>query len=242
MNGKFPYKLLIFLFLNTQLVFSQQVEEKLSSADSLFKLKKYTQAFQIYEDLYKREFTYTPQTLIKMAFIQEGLGNYTETLYYLNNYYLLTNDKNARQKMESLAEKHKLKGYEYSDLTFILSLLKFYNKEITFFFLLFISIFVIWIAYRSIKYKSQLKVQALFVLLVLVVFQTLNFFIKNHSLAIISKTSYLMTGPSAAADIIEVAQKGDKVRVIGEEDVWLKVSIDESKGYIKKGNLLLINP
>jgi hypothetical protein len=51
--------------------------------------------------------------LLKMAFVKEGLGDYSNALYYLNLYYLKTYDKKVLKKMENLAERyHKLEGYE----------------------------------------------------------------------------------------------------------------------------------
>lgn len=239
---KFPLNLIIFFLAQSQLLFSQELDEKVNLGDSLFKSRKYTQAFSVYDDLYKNDRLFSPQMLVKMAFIQEARGNYAQTLHYLNHYYLLSNDKKAREKMEDLATQYSLQGYEYSDFKFILNLARYYQIPINFLFILFVSIWVVWIAYRSFWYKSNMKFPALMVLLLLVAFQVLNFVIKSYSEAIISTTTFVMTGPSAAADIYQTIEKGNKVVVLDETDVWYKVSLDERKGYIKKNHLLLITP
>ena len=60
--------------------------------------------------------------LLKMAFIKEGLGDYTNALYYLNLYYLKTYNKRVLKKMENLAEQNKLSGYNYDDVEFFLNI------------------------------------------------------------------------------------------------------------------------
>ncbi|MBK7650109.1 MAG: hypothetical protein IPJ20_04215 [Flammeovirgaceae bacterium] len=49
---------------------------------------------------------YTPAMLLKMAYIQEGLGRISQSIYYLQLYYKATNDEQALSKIEELATKH----------------------------------------------------------------------------------------------------------------------------------------
>jgi hypothetical protein len=237
---KFPVILFIFLLLKTQVSFSQEVEAKIKFADSLFHQKKYTEAFKIYEKCYEEEKKYSPQMLIKMAFIQEGLNNYSQTLVYLNDYYRVTNDKKALNKMEELAEKHQLKGYEYSDSKFIFNLIQFYKTQITFLFVLLISILVIWIIYSKYRKGIVLRLPALFTISILLIFLMMNILDSFNKTAIVSKNTFLMTGPSSGSDVKEVMRAGNKITILGEEDIWLRVSVGDTKGFVRKSSTELL--
>jgi hypothetical protein len=237
---KFPVILLIFLLIKSQVAFSQDVESEIKFADSLFHLKKYTEAFKIYEKCYEQKKAYSSQMLIKMAFIQEGLNNYSKTLYYLNDYYLLTNDKKALEKMEELAEKHQLKGYEYSDFKFIFNLVRFYKTQITFLFVLLVSTLVIWIFYSKFRRGTTRRSPALLTISILLIFFLIDIISSLNETAIVSKNTFLMTGPSSGADVLEVMKAGNRITVIDEEDIWLKVRIGEEQGFVRRSNIQLL--
>ena len=86
-------------------------EDILKKGDSLYSGRKYTQAFEVYQSLHAGG-QYSPTMLLKMAYIQEGLGHLGESMYYLNLYFLATDDAQALKKMEELAQKNNLEGYE----------------------------------------------------------------------------------------------------------------------------------
>src|SRR5690606_38048067 len=110
--------------------------------------KKYTQSLEHYHRLFTEEGVYTPQMLLKMAYIHEGLGDYSQALFYLNNYYVKTSDETALRKMEALAEKHKLSGYQFTDTDLFLSYYNKYVSEITFAALAFCLLLLAFIFYQ----------------------------------------------------------------------------------------------
>ena len=78
------YKLftLVFFFTGVGLsgALGQQENPDLTLPDSLFQAKRYTQSFDLYHEIlfsYKKA---SPGMLLKMAYIKEGLGNYSEAL------------------------------------------------------------------------------------------------------------------------------------------------------------------
>jgi len=109
--------------------FAAKNDQKLANADSLFALQKYTQSYQLYDSIYSAGFV-SPSMLMKMAFIQEGLGDYTMALYYLNDYYTITSNELVLEKMENLAEKHSLMGYDYSDTDYFISVYHEYYDQL----------------------------------------------------------------------------------------------------------------
>jgi hypothetical protein len=103
----------------------QNTRQKIKHADSLYRAKQYTQSYTIYQSLLAQN-QYSPAMLLKMAYIQEGLGHQGLCLYYLNLYQNASDDHQATTKMEELANKHRLEGYQSSDSS---RALHFFPKE-----------------------------------------------------------------------------------------------------------------
>lgn len=219
-----------------------EIEGKLAQADSLFKLQKYTESFEIYDQLLNEQSEASPQMLMKMAYIKEGLGDYSQALIYLNKYYLQTSDKRAQNKMQELAEEHELSGFSLTDTTQFKGLVNKYYSEFNV--LLFgVALFlIIVVLYRKFKSGSNAKPYAISAVVVLLAFFWLSNYGLNESQAIITKDhAYLMTGPSAGADLVEVVKKGHRLRVLSEEGVWVKVAWNGQEAYIRSSMLKRIS-
>ncbi len=122
-------QILLFL-LPLSAVSADNERDMLYKGDSLFALGGYTQALGIYEELYKTHRVFSPAMLVKMAYVYEGLGDATMSLYMLNKYYLRNPDHEVLQKMASLAQKNNLPGYEYKEKNFLITYYKQYEEEI----------------------------------------------------------------------------------------------------------------
>src|SRR5688572_30653532 len=170
-------------------VFTQQIEY----ADSLFKQKQYTQSLEIYEKVIAAR-QYSPSILLKMAYINEGLGKVSQSLYYLNLYYQATGDDQVLAKMQELGAKNGLEGYEnmqYEQLYFYINKYGHWASML----LAAMAIFFVAMIYAQ-KRKDKKPVGAwvmLLILLVLLAAQA-NFPIKNSEVLITSNTTYLMSG------------------------------------------------
>src|SRR5688572_27638649 len=105
--------IILFLFLLLGLrqeAYTQPATGRLQVADSLFSNHQYTQAFDYYQQILHQDEQYSPQMLLKMAFIQEGLRNYTQAIYFLHLYHAKHPSRAALRKIEELARSHKLTG------------------------------------------------------------------------------------------------------------------------------------
>jgi uncharacterized protein YgiM (DUF1202 family) len=52
--------------------------------------------------------------------------------------------------------------------------------------------------------------------------------------------AYLMKGPSPGADLIDVVTKGHRVDILGQDDIWVKISWNNQTAYIKSNNLMAV--
>jgi hypothetical protein len=234
MIAKFKVSILLLLFFTSFLAVASASSD-LSKADSLFFNKKYTEAFEVYTGLQENS-SVSASMLLKMAFIKEGLGDYTSSLYYLYNYYQLTNDRAVLVKMSELADKKSLSGYTVEDKHFFINAINKYLTEIQLllaFTLLFLTLFT----YRS-KEKKELPIGVPVIQLVLAVVLlavTNGWFQPNQ--AIIKDNTFLMSAPSAASEPIGPITKGHLVEVLEQTDVWTKVRWNEEEVFLRKSKL-----
>ena len=236
-----PKLFFIFLTLFVSIsfsVFCESSKQNLILADSLFKQKKYTQSFELYENILYSDKKTSSAMLLKMAFIKEGLGDFTNALYYLDLYYLKTNDKKVLKKMENLAEQKNLSGYEYDDIAFFLNMYYQYQLQIDLLIIgLILMVFAI-IFYQKKKNKMISRSPGVAYIFLLIILLVVNNFGREHKKAIItSPLAYLMKGPSPGSELIEVATQGHRVEILGQEDIWSKITWNDQTAYIKNTNL-----
>jgi hypothetical protein len=232
---KKTFFILIVVLIGSKALFANN---PISLADSLFVQKKYTESFEIYKGLLEEDRVASAAMLLKMAFIKEGLGGYSDALYYLNLYYLQTADKKVLSKMDELAKKKDIKGYEFSDFEFVQTLFFKYYMPIT---MILTSMAILLLA-LSFYLKTKKNIRPVFpsffmVIVLAILFYVLNFG-RDYKKAIINQSNtYLMSGPSAGAEVIKIISKGNRLKTINQQDVWTKVEFENQIGYIKTDKL-----
>ena len=220
----------------------------LSSADSLFEAQQYTESFKFYEQLYREDQVVSPAVLMKMAFIQESLGDYSETLYYLNEYFLLTSDESAVQKMQQISEEYGLRGYEYTDFDLFYNYFREYRYMVIY---ALIALVMMGLIYRAIRGRQKVSrsrtdkpygwgVAYLFVLALL--FVLTNYSLEPQQAIIMADHTYIMNAPSSGAEVVYISEKGHRVNVGGEEDVWTQIEWDGQPAFVRQQNLREILP
>ena len=234
-------KLFLILVLSSAFsAYSQPNTISLRKADSLFTHQKFTQSFEVYDSIYHQKKA-TPAMLLKMAYIKEGLGDYTLAQYYLNEYYLATNNEQALTKMEALAKEKNLLGFETNDLNFILSLYYKHFQWLSLSVLMIAAVLFIFFFIQLRKYKKAPPVTTFFLVASLIaLFALINFGKSYNKALIIKNNTFVMAGPSAGADVIDVIGKGNKISVARKKDVWLEIDWEGETGYIKSNNVRLL--
>ena len=233
------YKFLLFLVFFIVYALESEASQKLYKADSLFESKKYTESKVIFNEIIASGKT-SPALLLKLAYINEGLGDYVQALFHLNKYYTLTSNKKALDKMRDIAEKNDLVGYEYSDYYFFRNLLFEFKKEVE------MSIFttLLFLTFLSLRKKQSKKslriliytqIMIIFILGILV-----NDLFENDHAIIKADNAILMSAPSAGAEPIEIIEKGHLIEVLSRHDTWIKILWYDQEVFIKKYKLLFI--
>jgi hypothetical protein len=230
-----------FIISITFFFFSQSTvaqSSKLTQADSLFRSKQYTQSLEIYQSLFA-ENKYSPATLLKMAYIQEGLGKIGQTLYYLKLYHLATDDEQALRKMEELADKFGLSGYEHNDAN---RLQQWIDKKITIveFGLATVLLMISLSIFLMKKKERNPWLAAGAIILVSASIFYLNNFYSSDSVIVNNQHTYLMQGPSAGAPVAGILAEGNQLPLLGQSDVWLKVKWNDKIVYVKNTSVLTV--
>ncbi|MDW3194944.1 MAG: SH3 domain-containing protein [Cytophagales bacterium] len=211
----------------------------LNQADSLFEAKKYTEALEVYENIFQNDQA-SPSMLLKMAFIQEGLENYVDALYYLNLYYEKSGNKKALVKMQEIAAANELEGYEFTDQDYILNILS-KNKLLIQIALLTLALLLMVYIIRKFQKKESARLPLIFqVLIIAVLFVFNNETFATERAIVLNDHTLLRSAPSAAAEPLESIEKGHRVRVLEQSEVWVKIEWNDQSAYLRKGRIRLI--
>ncbi|SNS99941.1 SH3 domain-containing protein [Ekhidna lutea] len=212
--------------------------EILHEADSLFSQQKYTQAFQRYEQLHSEGHA-SQAMLLKMAFIQDGLGNHSDALYYLDLYYKESADRAVVGKIETIAEENELRGYQYNDINYFLALLSKYRAHFTLVLLALVIVLLVYIIKKTRAGERPVAAGIIQVILIAGLFAVVN--LASAEKGIITEDyTLLRSGPSAGAEPIEILAKGHKVKILEKGEVWTKVVWDGNEVFVRNGRLKII--
>lgn len=236
--SKFTIYIFLFLVTGTQVAKSQSVNSQLNAADSLFQTRKFTESLSIYDNLLETTGKASPAMLLKMAYINEGLENYGEALYHLNNYYSITSDQRVLTKMRDLAATLGLEGYETSNLDYALKIYTEYRFILVAFFTA-LGLLILGIIYRQKQKHGKAAPSlglALFFVMIVALYLT-NYSGTSPKGIISSANAYLMTGPSAGSDLVEVVGEGHKVEIIDQQDIWVEIRWKEQRAFIRESNI-----
>lgn len=210
---------------------------RLKTADSLFQAKRYTQSLEHYEEIL-RQHQYTPAMLLKMAYIHEGLNHIGEAMYYLNLYDIATQDKSVVSKMNELATKYDLEGYEVTDSDRLWSFYLNYHLYISIALAALMILAFSLVFYTRVKLHRRPVGSVITVAVLAAILFAHQQFGSQRTKAILSDSStYLMSGPSAGASVIDIVGDGHRVQVVGHKDVWTKIRWEDQIAYVKESSL-----
>jgi hypothetical protein len=229
----------LVLLLAPAFSYGQAPERQLLLADSLFAQKRYTQAFQTYQVLEQQGF-HSDAMLLRMAFIQEGLGHTAESLLYLNRYWLATGDEQVLEKIREVAAKENLSGYDYDSVDQLrLTLAQHRHVWVLSGGALVALLLALSVALTRRRHPARRVSLAASVVvsfgLVYLMWQA-----TIPAAAISQPAAYLMQGPSAGSSVVARIEQGHRLPVTGEQDVWLQTSWNGTEAFVRKASVRLI--
>ncbi|WP_266365979.1 SH3 domain-containing protein [Tellurirhabdus rosea] len=224
----------ILLWL-TQFAVAQRPEDLLKKADSLFRLGEYRQAGRLYAQYEQKGFPPTDPLLLKQAFIFEKQQDVPRQLFYLQRYFDRLPNEAVLRKMNEVALENNLSGYEADDLNYFYLFYKQYSSYFIILLLVlgFYVFGVFWTKYRRQEtIRREHKWIVFFYLIGLLMLVNLP---ERYQSGIINRNAvYLRQQPSAAAPVVGVIGKGNKVNILGGQDVWLRVYWNNGLYYVRQ--------
>lgn len=231
-------QVILLFMLGTGPAFLYANQTLLNQGDSLYNQKKFSEAREVYFQLYQQGFS-SPATLLKMAFVHEGLGETGHALYFLSAYYRETEDQKAYEKILTVANARSLKGYELNDWEkfsiWITNRKSIYLPVSITLAVFFLAIMI----YNAKRANTNAKFAAGFVSLLFIglSFSGINF-LQPSNKAVVTTEVYFMSGASAAANLISLIPEGNQVKLTGENDIWAEAEWNGKRGFLRKTDLL----
>ncbi|MCU0352875.1 MAG: SH3 domain-containing protein [Cytophagales bacterium] len=207
----------------------------------MFAKHDYTESLAAYEATLHQGMS-SPMMLLRMAFITEGLGDYAKTLCYLSLYQQQRPSPQVALKMNELATRHNLRGYEYDDWDFFLT----YYQRYYIYMVAAFAVLALWMLGGMIRKKMRGNFVAgrhglalsFFLGFMLLLF---NVSLSDRKAVVTEDYTYFMDAPSAGSKVMRVVRKGHRVRITGEEDIWLRTNWEGKTAYVRRQNVWPVN-
>lgn len=224
-----------------QAVVGQHPEELSRVADSLFAQRAYPEAMRQYVRIETNEREIHPDQALKMAYALEQTGRDLDALIYLNRYYERRPSEAILRKMNSLAEKHGWQGFEFNDLNLLVLLYKQYGPYLIGL-MLGLGIYIFWVlSVKKLRHQYILPRHKVVFLVYLLGISVLINLPESYSVAIVqSHRALLREDPSAGAPIADAVGRGNRLSVLGNNDIWLRVVWNNRLSYIRQSDVWLI--
>lgn len=222
----------------TQLATAQKVSPELLRADSAFDAGAYQQAYRHYRGLVRQEAVASPRLLLRMAYVQEGLGHYPAALYYLSMALARQPRLATWRKMADLARTQRLTGYPETwrqDLQ--LTFRRYYYLGLQGLLIGAVVGGTLLIVRRQHVGRGWWVTYGAYVLITGVY---LNLLGTERAALVVRPRAALMAGPSAGATWLTTTTAGDRFIVQGQQDTWYQVQWQGQEAYIRTQDLLLV--
>ena len=234
-------KLLLFFLIwlgFSQLATAQKVSPELIRADSAFEAGAYQLAYRRYRGLLRQEAVASPRLLMRMAYVQEGLGHYPAALYYLSMALARQPRLSTWRKMADMARTQRLTGYPETwrqDLQ--LTFRRYYYFGLQVLLLGAVVAGTLLFVRRHQTTRGWWVTYGVYLLLTGVY---LNLLGTERAALVVRPRAALMAGPSAGAAWLTTATAGDRLIVQGQQDTWYQVQWQGQEAYIRTQDLLLV--
>jgi hypothetical protein len=230
----------IISLLFLQIPDSKAQADNLKKADSLFSAKKYDEAAKIYEYFFENKTANNLNICLKLAFIAEQNNQFPKVLYYLNYRYNLKSEDKIFDRLNEIALENKVKGYERSDLNFVLIIFQQYFFYFLFFFIA-IGVLILYIFYKKTKSGERItsRQKVIFSIFLVLLMFMINLG-ANFQSAVVGNSSYFRDFPSSASPITGYINPGNKLNIFGEKGNWLRVLWNKKVVYIKKESVWIL--
>ncbi|RPD47817.1 hypothetical protein DNI29_10270 [Hymenobacter sediminis] len=204
----------------------------------MFEKGRVEQAYPLYRRAREQQGIQSVRQLLRMAYVQEGLGHYPAALYYLSLAQAWQPRYATWQKMVELAQEHRLTGYPNTwRQNLAITVQRYYYRLLQGLLVLAVVGGTLLVIRRRTADRAWWTAYAMYLLAVGMFLNLLS----PGRVGLVARTrAPLMAGPSAGSAWLTTATAGDRFEVKGQQDIWYRVHWQGRDAYIRRPDLLLV--
>ncbi|WP_426060929.1 hypothetical protein [Hymenobacter sp. B1770] len=178
----------------------------------------------------------SPELLLKLAYAQQQLGHYPATLLYLSLAYAREPRVRTWRQLATLAAQHRLVGYPMTWQQEVRVQAQRYYYPGLQVLLGGAVVGAIWLLWRRGPRRAWLAYAGYVGLL-----GAYLYFLRPNPAGLVARSgAVLMAGPSAGAAWLSTAAVGDRLLVLGRQDIWYRVKWQQGEAFVREADLLVV--
>ncbi|MBO2009345.1 hypothetical protein [Hymenobacter negativus] len=208
----------------------------LGRADSLFVAGQYAAAFPDYRRQVWEQRRASPELLLKMAYAQQQLEHYPAALLYLSMAQARQPRVRTWRQLAGLATQHRLVGYPTTWQQELRVQVQRYFYSGLQVLLAGAVVGAMWLLWRRSPRGAWVGYLAYVALL-----GTYLHFLRPVPAGLVARSgAVLMDGPGAGAAWLSTAAMGDRLPVLGRQDIWYRVQWQQREAFVRATDLLVV--
>jgi tetratricopeptide (TPR) repeat protein len=208
----------------------------LRQADSLFAAGQYAASVPAYKRQVWQKHQASPEMLLKLAYAQQQLGHYPATLLYLSLAYARQPRVRTWRQLATLAAQHRLVGYPMTwQQELRVQAHRYYYPGLQVL-LAGAVVAAIWLLWR----RSPRGAWVGYAVYIGVVGAYLHFLRPKPAALVARSGAVVMDGPSPGAAWLSTATMGDRLLVLGRQDIWYRVQWQQREAFVRATDLLVV--
>ena len=209
----------------------------LRQADALFAAGRYAAAAPLYRAQIWRQRQVSAQLVLRMAYAQHQLGHYPAELLYLNLAQAREPRLGTWRQLAALAQRQRLVGYPTTwQQELRVQAQRYYYPALQG----LLTGAVVLAAALALRRRTRRGAWLAYGAYLLGTGAYLVFW-HPEAVGIVARPgAALMAGPAAGAPWLSTAAPGDRLPVLGHEDIWLRVRWQERVAYVRATDALVL--
>ncbi|WP_152559784.1 hypothetical protein [Hymenobacter sp. IS2118] len=205
-------------------------------ADSLFNIGQYAAAMPTFKQQVWQQRQASPELFLKMAYAQQQRGYYPAALLYLSMAYARQPRVRTWRQLATVAAQHRLVGYPLTWQQEVRVQAQRYYYPGLQVLLGAAVVAAIWLLWR----RGQRGAWVAYAAYIGLLGAYLHLLRPKPAGLVARSGAVLMAGPSAGAPWLSTAALGDRLLVLGRQDIWYRVKWQQGEAYVRQADLLVV--